>query len=553
MARKSKETMLAEKAKREQITATYRTVAYIRLSTEDFRHKNNVNTLYDQEQFVTSYINTKSDMMLCDVFHDNGESGLSFQRPGFEAMIKGIRDGKYNCIVVKDLSRFGRNHLEAAYYIYKFFPQYNTRFVAINDDYDSLKGNTALEDILLPIKNLINENYARETSRKVGTSARNNINRGLFISAFAPFGYKKSKTKVGRLEIDEEVAPIVKRVFDMFVVQDMSSVEISRQLNDEGVISPAQYKIKNGISKNKRWANAVWNTHTVKVMLANPLYIGYLVLGKTRVDMYRNEPLRITKQEERNIVPDAHEAIVSVEIFEMAQNKLEQKKRSPITEKRNIPYIFNNLYCGCCGTKLVKQYRLDSTGKVSLIFYSCPSDSRGKQTHCLFKKINEDELSEVVYKSLQLYICMAVKNKKELLDIKPKALKEYDENITRYTHIIENIEVLRTNIFDDFGDGKINGREYNALVAGYEEKQERYKQLLENLKIDREKYMNDRLERQSWVNKLLQFEKDNQLTKEMVDELIERINLSGQNRIEICYKFSNLFDDIMTNGGVCIG
>lgn len=148
---------------------------------------------------------------------------------------------------------------------------------------------------------------------------------------------------------------------------------------------------------------------------------------------------------------------------------------------------------------------------------------------------------------------MAVKNKKELLDIKPKALKEYDENITRYTHIIENIEVLRTNIFDDFGDGKINGREYNALVAGYEEKQERYKQLLENLKIDREKYMNDRLERQSWVNKLLQFEKDNQLTKEMVDELIERINLSGQNRIEICYKFSNLFDDIMTNGGVCIG
>ena len=297
----------------------------------------------------------------------------------------------------------------------------------------------------------------------------------------------------------------------------------------------------------------MWNTHTVKVMLANPLYIGYLVLGKTRVDMYRNEPLRITKQEERNIVPDAHEAIVSVEIFEMAQNKLEQKKRSPITEKRNIPYIFNNLYCGCCGTKLVKQYRLDSTGKVSLIFYSCPSDSRGKQTHCLFKKINEDELSEVVYKSLQLYICMAVKNKKELLDIKPKALKEYDENITRYTHIIENIEVLRTNIFDDFGDGKINGREYNALVAGYEEKQERYKQLLENLKIDREKYMNDRLERQSWVNKLLQFEKDNQLTKEMVDELIERINLSGQNRIEICYKFSNLFDDIMTNGGVCIG
>ena len=166
MARKSKETMLVEKNKQEQITTMYRTAAYIRLSNEDFRHKGNVNILRDQEHFVTSYINAKGDLMLCDVFCDNGESGLSFQRPGFEAMIKGVVDGKYNCIVVKDLSRFGRNHLEAAYYIYKFFAKYNTRFIAINDDYDSLYGNnTALEDILLPSKNLINENYAREASR----------------------------------------------------------------------------------------------------------------------------------------------------------------------------------------------------------------------------------------------------------------------------------------------------------------------------------------------------------------------------------------------------
>lgn len=553
MARKSKETMLAEKAKREQSAATYRAAAYIRLSTEDFRHKTNVNTLYDQERFVTSYINTKDDMVLCDVFYDNGESGLSFQRPGFEAMIKGIRDGKYNCIVVKDLSRFGRNHLEAAYYIYKFFPQYNTRFIAINDDYDSLKGNTALEDILLPIKNLINENYARETSRKVGTTARNNINKGLFISAFAPFGYKKSKTKVGRLEVDEEVAHIVRRVFDMFTTQDMSTVEISRQLNDEGIISPAQYKIKNGLSKNQKWANAVWNTHTVKMMLANPLYIGTLVLGKTRVDMYRNEPLRITKQEERNVVLNAHEAIVSADVFKMTQKKLKEKKRGPITYRRNVPYIFNNLYCGCCGAKLVKQYRLDSTGKISLIFYSCPSDSRGMQTHCLFKKIYEDELAEIVYKSLQLYVCMAAKNKKELLDIKPKPLREYDEDITRYTHIIENIIVLQTNVFDDFGSGKITGIEYNALVEGYKEKHNHYKLLLEDLKIAREKYLTDRLERQSWVKKLLRFEKDTQLTREMVDELIERINLSGQNKIEIIYKFKNLFEDVLLNGGVCVG
>ena len=554
MARKSKETMLAEKNKQEQITTTYRTVAYIRLSNEDFRHKGNVNTLRDQEHFVTSYINTKGDLMLCDVFCDNGESGLSFQRPGFEAMIKGVVDGKYNCIVVKDLSRFGRNHLEAAYYIYKFFAQHNTRFIAINDDYDSLYGNnTALEDILLPIKNLINENYAREASRKVGISRRNTIEKGLFISAFAPFGYKKSKTKVGRLEIDEKLAPIVRRVFDMFTIQDMSIIDISRRLNDEGVISPAQHKIKNGISKNKRWANAVWNTHTVKVILSNPLYIGYLVLGKTRIDMYRNEPLRITKPEERNVVPNAHDSIVSDEIFEKAQMKLEKSKRGPITKKMNIPYIFNNLYCGCCGAKLVKQYKKDKTGNVSHIFYACPSDSRGKQTHCSFRKINEDELCEVVYSSLQFYICMAVKNKKIVLNPNSKILTEYEEDIARCNEIIEDIDTLRSNLFDDFGSDKITGDEYNALIEVYSEKQDRYKKLLESLEIDKEKYIKDRLERQSWFNKLLQLEKDNHLTREIVDAFIERINLSGDNQIEICYKFSNIFEDIIINGGVYIG
>ncbi len=554
MARKSKETMLAEKNKQEQITTTYRTVAYIRLSNEDFRHKGNVNTLRDQEHFVTSYINTKGDLMLCDVFCDNGESGLSFQRPGFEAMIKGVVDGKYNCIVVKDLSRFGRNHLEAAYYIYKFFAQHNTRFIAINDDYDSLYGNnTALEDILLPIKNLLNENYAREASRKVGISRRNTIDKGLFISAFAPFGYKKSETKVGRLEIDEEVAPIVRRVFDMFAIQDMSIVEISRQLNDERVISPAQYKIKNGISKNRRWANAVWNTHTVKAILSNPLYVGYLVLGKTKIDMYRNEPLRITKQEERNVVPNAHDSIVSDEIFEMAQMKLEKSKRGPITNKMNIPYIFNNLYCGCCGAKLVKQYKKDKSGNISNIFYACPSDSRGKQTHCSFRKINEDELCEVVYGSLQFYICLAIKNKKIVLNPKSKVLTEYEEDITRCNEIIEDIDTLRSNLFDDFGAGKITGDEYNALTKVYTEKQERYKKLLESLEIDKENYIKDRLERQSWFNKLLQLEKDNHLTREIVDAFIERINLSGDNQIEICYKFSNIFEDIIINGGVYIG
>ena len=148
---------------------------------------------------------------------------------------------------------------------------------------------------------------------------------------------------------------------------------------------------------------------------------------------------------------------------------------------------------------------------------------------------------------------MAVKNKKIVLNPNSKVLTEYEEDIARCNEIIEDIDTLRSNLFDDFGTDKITGDEYNTLTKVYTEKQERYQKLLESLGIDKENYIKNRLERQSWFNKLLQFEKDNHLTKEIVDAFIERINLSGDNQIEICYKFSNVFKDIISNGGVYIG
>ena len=148
---------------------------------------------------------------------------------------------------------------------------------------------------------------------------------------------------------------------------------------------------------------------------------------------------------------------------------------------------------------------------------------------------------------------MAVKNKKIVLNHKSKILTEYEEDIARCNEIIEGIDTLRSNLFDDFGTGKITSDEYNALTEVYSEKQERYQNLLESLEIDKENYIKNRLERQSWFNKLLQLEKDNHLTREIVDAFIERINLSGDNQIEICYKFSDVFNDIISNGGVYIG
>ena len=355
MARKSKEVMKKQQIALENSACIYRAVGYTRLSGDDIRHTNNTNTLKDQQLIVKEYINKQDDLKLCGMFSDNGVSGMTFNRPGFTAMLEGIREGKYNCVVVKDLSRFGRNHLEATYYLYKFFPENGIRFIAINNNYDSLQPNATTEEIVIPIMNLLNENYARDISKKVFASKRLNIEKGLFVNHYTPFGYKKSKSERGKLEIDKVAAPTVKMIFDAYVNRDMSMVHIARELNDKGIVSPAKYKYDTGIAKCKKWENAVWSTGIIRKILRNQVYIGSMVLGKTRTEVYKNKPTQTLPQEEWTVIPNSHEAIIPDKLFALAQEKLNLAAQTSQEKKHNPEYMFDNLYCGCCGSKLQKK------------------------------------------------------------------------------------------------------------------------------------------------------------------------------------------------------
>ena len=205
MARKSKEQMKCVKAESPVIN---RVAIYIRLSGEDLRHTNNTKTLEDQEMLVRMYVCNTLKMDIYKVYKDNGVTGTTFNRDGFREMLDDMKAGKFNCIVVKDVSRFGRNHIEAAYYLYKVFPEYNIRFISINDEYDSSVTDETTESLIIPIKNLINENYSRDISKKVAAAKKLNIEKGLFMQKFTPFGYKKDPDKKGHLIIDEDVSLI---------------------------------------------------------------------------------------------------------------------------------------------------------------------------------------------------------------------------------------------------------------------------------------------------------------------------------------------------------
>lgn len=557
MARKSKEAMREkESISSANETYKYHAVGYIRLSGEDIRHTNNVNTLKDQQLIVSEFIDNQDDLILCNIFSDNGASGMNFNRPGFEAMIKGIKEGCYNCIVVKDLSRFGRNHIETAYYLYQFFPEYDVRFIAINDGYDSLYPDKTHEDIILPIKNLINENYAREVSRKVSISKRNNIEKGLFVQKYTPFGYKKSETERGKLVVDETVAPIVQKIFHAFVHENMALISISRTLNDERVISPAKYKYDLGIAKCKSWKNAVWSVETVRNILSNPIYIGNMVLGKSRTEMYRNEKTKKLAPDKWTVIPNTHEAIISIELFNQAQEKLKSKSVGRIQKKHDVNYIFDNLYCGCCGLKLVKKYELNKGGNVSTVLYCCPSNEKGKQTNCAFKRIYQNRLKSIVFALLRNYILSADDIYEKCYKAEQTKLDEIERLKHKYMHELDTLKCLQTKAFDELVNGSIEDKEYKIILNSYISKAEECKNFLAEATQNKKELIRQAKIRKEWIERLDAYQDEIDLTKEMVDEFIDRIVFYNQKSLEIFLKFRDVFENtqiIELSGGIAIG
>lgn len=559
MARKSKEAMREkENMLNPNAGFQYDTVGYTRVSGEDIRHINNINTLKDQQLIVSEFIGNQSDLILRDMFFDNGVSGMSFNRPGFEEMIKCIKEGKYNCVVVKDLSRFGRNHIETAYYLYQFFPQYGVRFIAINDGYDSLNPGKADEDIILPIKNLINENYAREVSRKVSISKRNNIEKGLFVQKYTPFGYKKSETERGKLIVDEKVAPIVERIFHTFVNENMSMLSISRTLNEEGIISPAKYKYNSGVAKCKKWENAVWSVETVRNILHNQVYIGSMVLGKSRTEMYKNEKTKTLPQDEWTVIPNSHEAIIPIELFRLAQEKLSSRAGNCFAKKRDVEvdYIFNNLYCGCCGLKLVKKYELNKSKHISTILYYCPAHSKGKQTDCSFKRIYQNRLKEIVFILLRNYISSADDIYEKCCNAEQERLDEIEKSINTYTYKLNTLKHLQTTAFDELMTGSIDDKTYKTIMKSYTNRVEQCNIRLSEITQTKKELKREFKRCKEWVEKLIAYKDEIELTREMADVFVDKVVFYNQKSLEIFFKFSDVFGNIQVtepSGGITNG
>lgn len=374
----------------------YNTAVYIRLSRED-GDKAESDSVSNQKKLILDFIGKKDEFVVYDMYIDDGFSGTNFRRPGFERLIRDVEAGRVNCVIVKDLSRFGRDYIETGRYLERVFPEYGVRFLSIMDQIDSEK---QIYDMLLPIKNIFNEQYARDISQKIHASLQTKQRAGEFIGAFPPYGYRKSPENKNRLVIDEYAAQIVRRVFELYL-SGCGKIRIAGILNEEGILCPSEYKRQNG--ENYRNGNgseraSFWTYTTIDRMLQNETYIGNMVQGR-KIQSMRDRAKR-RRREDWIVVKGTHETIISPDTWEQVQKLLNSRVRER-AGKTGENMFAGILKCGSCNCAMVrKNGKTREKGERQSRCY-CGTYVRSGRRFCTPHSISYNKLEDMVWRDMQ--------------------------------------------------------------------------------------------------------------------------------------------------------
>ena len=363
----------------------FNVAGYIRLSKED-KIKDESNSVINQKEIITSYINKNEDLELIDFYIDDGYSGTTFDRPEYKRMIKDIVEGKVNTIIVKDLSRFGRNHIESDNYIENILPGYNVRFISIIDEIDSFKNPKSVSSIAVPLKNLMNDQYARDISEKVRSTLKIKQLNGEFIGVTAPYGYLKNPKDKHKFIIDKEASYIVMKIFNMILL-GKSRKEIAEHLNNKNVLTPSLYKLSKENTNNKDLIRSKkWNSEIVNRILRNETYIGTLIQNIKTKPNYRTDKLIDVNKDEWIKLSNHHEPIISKDKFDEVQQILNRKIK--VNKNDDIDLFSGYLKCSHCGSSLIIKKSKNQ------VYYYCGSYIKDKS--CLKYSINKKKLEQKV-------------------------------------------------------------------------------------------------------------------------------------------------------------
>ncbi len=526
----------------------YRTGGYSRLSVED-SGKPGADTLEIQAALIQDYISKQPDMQLIDLFFDNGYSGTNFERPAFERMMEKVRTGKIDCIVVKDLSRFGRNYLETGNYLERIFPFLDVRFVAINDHFDTLTAEHSNDGYIIPLKNILNAAYSKDISRKSSSVLAIKRQNGEFTGSWAPYGYLKCASDHNQIEPNEETAPVVKNIF-RWRLSGMGIRRIAQRLNELDIPSPSKYLYEKGIVKTEHYANSIWQAQTVKKILSGEVYIGHMVQGCKRSGLCEGRKQYRTPKSEWVIVRNTHEPLITEEVFNAAKMLAEERQAAHKARLGcydsfgTIPNTLKGLiYCADCKHALIRSKCVTKAGKRYYV-YIC-STHKDAPFICKKKYIHETKLKAMMWKILQAEIKLALNMESLVCKYnvagKQKNNEKCLENETSAANrALNRAKTLHETLYQDYIDHLISEQKYMELKRKYKSDIENAKTRLDAVtqKINAEQQA---VKEDIRLKSCQSFCKEDELTEEMAHMLIERVEVSADNHISIVLRFRDEF------------
>lgn len=530
-----------------QALMPWKAAVYIRLSKED-GDKTESYSITSQREILKEYIKQHPEIELYDFYVDDGWSGTSFDRPDFSRMMEDIYSGSVNCVIVKDLSRFGRNYTDAGHYLDNVFVRLKVRFIALNNGVDTASNNmnAATQCISVGVTNVINESLAATTSVNVRGTLNLSRKQGKFIGSFPTYGYLKDPDDHHKLIVDEETAPVVRMIFEKYVSGE-SIIGITKDLNEAGIPNPSMYKRLKGYNYKHpagKINDGLWPESSVRRVLKNEMYIGNMVQGKNTTMSYKIKQCRAVPKEDWIIVEGTHEAIVDKEIFERAQSLFNRNiRKSP--QKKEVDLFAGLVRCADCRRIMSKKSNKFPYGEYH--YYRCTTAKKMRNGACTNHTIRIDKIEEAVLVFLQKMVDAAVEYDEILKKINADARRKNKSNYLEKS--LENqiaeknkISKMILELYPDWKSGEISRQEYLALKEEFQKKIEKLDESINTLKKSAEEIENGIGSENAFIASFKKIGNIEKLTRPLLTELVEEILVHEGGNITIRLKCKDAFE-----------
>lgn len=553
MARKSRKAQAQPVAEVKKEAAALPTAIYARLSVENSGKDDDGNSLQNQIAVCEDYLDGCPHLRLTEVYSDNGKTGTVFDRPAWNRLMDDVRTGKIQCIVVRDLSRFGRDYVETGSYLEKIFPALGTRFISVKENFDNFTCGNVMESLSVSLQNLVNAMYSRDISKKVSTALRAQMETGKFRNRNLPYGYLWNGDKTAYV-VDEEAAAVVRQIFE-WKLREVSVYTIVERLKAGGIESPERHKRRAGSRNGDNIQGEGWCPSTIRGILQNRAYIGEMVCGKSETALYKGLKKHVTETDKWIVVPDAHPPIVSVSDFEAVERQMQKDSTHRETAMEwsadiragMIDLFAGKIFCADCGKRMYyKRQRIQCKGVVFRGVYDCSTHMRRGHGTCFKHAMRQDALNEKVFNAIRDQLQVALDYEKLLLAMRggsgeASVREKHKAAVASVKLRLNALKKKRAGLYESYVEGILNEEEYAFAKQTYEEQYEALNRLLDEAVERRERFLASISPDNKWLTMMRGVAGMTGLTQELVDAIIEKVLVYGGGRIEIVLNYNDVF------------